>query len=335
MNRRRFLLTFLVLAVAAPRASEAVPAEPVGVVTELYVKDGRVEIKSSDGGDWEVVKPLRSLRPGDQLRAIGPARSVILLSGTSEVTIITAKNSPFIVAAPRPSRLLDRAKSKLRDGAETVAGERKTHVRAGIVSSLQAMPGGKTYKDMAVRSIRAWPPIILSPRDTRVMPDAVAFDWAGSDQLKYAMKLRDPQGAILWERADVKGRPVRYPATAPKLAPGARYTWELSTREHGMQRASFEVASVADAARVTDALGVLAKDTADSHPPVTLALMRASVLFKERLYADARGELVTAVRSSPDEPTLHLMLGHVYDRTGLWSLASSEFDQAAALAAPK
>ena len=102
-----------------------------------------------------------------------------------------------------------------------------------------------------------------------------------------------------------------------------------------MKRASFEVASVADAARVTDALGVLAKDTGDGHPPVTLALMRASVLFKERLYADARRELVAAVGSSPDEPTLHLVLGHIYDRTGLWSLASSEFDQAAALAAPR
>ena len=63
--------------------------------------------------------------------------------------------------------------------------------------------------------------------------------------------------------------------------------------------------------------------------------MRASVLFKERLYADARRELVAAVGSSPDEPTLHLVLGHIYDRTGLWSLASSEFDQAAALAAPR
>ena len=335
MKRRHFLLTSLALAVAAPRASEASKAEPVGVVTELHIKEGRIEIKPSDGGGWEVVKPLRSLRPGDQLRAIGPARSVILLSGTSEVTVVTAKNSPFIVVAPRQSTFLDRAKSKLRDGAETVAGDRKPHIRAGIVSSLQAMPGGKTYKDMAVRSVRAQPPIILAPRDTRVMPGAVVFDWAGSDRLKYALKLRDPQGSVLWERANVEGRPASYPATAPKLAPGARYTWELSTREHGMQRASFEVASVADAARVTDALGVLAKDTGDGHPPVTLALMRASVLFKERLYADARRELVAAVGSSPDEPTLHLVLGHIYDRTGLWSLASSEFDQAAALAAPR
>ena len=336
MNRRRFLVTCLAGAVAAPFAAEAVSAEPVGVVTELHVREGRIEIKPSDGDGWQVAKPLRSLRPGDQIRAIGPARSVIVLAGTSDVTVITATNSPFVVPAPRQSTLVDRAKSTLREGKETVAGERKkAQVRVGAVSSLQTMPGGKTYKEMAVRSVRAQPPIILAPRDTRVLPGALAFDWAGSDRLKYSVKLRGPQGAVLWERANVQSRPVSYPATAPKLAPSARYTWELSTREHGVQKASFEVASVADTARVTEALGALAPGTAESHPPVTLALMRAGLLFKETLYADARRELVTAIGTSPDEPTLHLVLGHVYDRTGLLYLASSEFDQATALAAPR
>ena len=63
--------------------------------------------------------------------------------------------------------------------------------------------------------------------------------------------------------------------------------------------------------------------------------MRAGLLFQETLYADARRELVQAITASPEEATLHLLLGHVYDRTGLKQLAANEFDEAEALAAPR
>ena len=42
-----------------------------------------------------------------------------------------------------------------------------------------------------------------------------------------------------------------------------------------------------------------------------------------------------AIAASPEEATLHLLLGHVYDRTGLKQLAANEFDEAEALAAPR
>lgn len=138
-----------------------------------------------------------------------------------------------------------------------------------------------------MRSVRAQPPIILAPRDTRVLPGAVAFEWPGSDRLTYQVRLRGPQGAVVWERADLGRRPLAYPASAPKLTPGARYTWELG------------------------------------------------LLFQESLYADARRELVAAIAAAPEEATLHLLLGQVYDRTGLRSLAADEFDEAEALAAPR
>jgi len=124
-------------------------------------------------------------------------------------------------------------------------------------------------------------------------------------------------------------------SSAPKLSPGGTHTWELSTREHAALRASFEIASAADATRVADALGVLTPASAGNYPPATLALMRAGLLFQETLYADARRELVQAIAASPAEATLHLLLGHVYDRTGLKQLASNEFDEAEALAAPR
>jgi Flp pilus assembly protein TadD len=149
------------------------------------------------------------------------------------------------------------------------------------------------------------------------------------------VRLLGLQGAVVWERADVGRRPLAYPASAPRLTPGARYTWELVTREHGVQKASFEVTSSADATRVTEALGVLTPDGVDGYPPATLALMRAGLLFQESLYADARRELTAGIAAAPEEATLHLLLGHVYDRTGLKRLAAEEFDEAEALAAPR
>ncbi len=43
----------------------------------------------------------------------------------------------------------------------------------------------RAYQSLSVRSVRAQPPLILAPRDTRVLPGAVSFEWAGSDRLKY------------------------------------------------------------------------------------------------------------------------------------------------------
>ena len=183
--------------------------------------------------------------------------------------------------------------------------------------------------------MRAQPPVILAPRDTRLLPGALTFEWAGSDRLKYRVRLRGPQDNVLWEQTDLDRRPLIYPSGAPALSPGLRYTWELETREHGVQRASFELAPPADAARVKDALTALTPAAARGYPPATLSLMRAGLLFQESLYADARRELVSAISADPEEPTLRLLLGHVYDRTGLKDLAANEFDEAEALTAPR
>jgi len=168
-----------------------------------------------------------------------------------------------------------------------------------------------------------------------VLPGGVNFEWSGSDRLKYRVRLLSPEGAVVWEQAELDRKPLVYPAGAPALKPGVRYTWELETKEHGVQRASFDVAQPADAARVKDALASLTPATAKGYPAATLSLMRAGLLFQETLYADARRELLTGIAAAPEEPTLRLLLGHVYDRTGLTQLAATEFDEAEALTAPR
>jgi hypothetical protein len=293
--------------------------EPLAVLTEIQVKRGKVEVKPAGQADWQAPRPLLSLRAGDHVRVMGEGRAVLVFTGGRGSQLVTQSNSPFTVQAGPAEGTADRARAVL----------------GSVTSFLLGQQRERTYQSLSVRSVKAQPPLILAPRDTRVLPGTLAFEWAGSDRLRYQVRLLGPQGHVVWEAAETDRGPLAYPAGAPALTPGVRYTWELTTREHGVQRASFEVASAADAARVAEGLAVLAPGRAGNYPPATLTLMRAGLLFQETLYADARRELVKGIQASPDEATLHLLLGQVYDRTGLKALAASEFDEAEALSAPR
>jgi len=308
----------IVAAVLLLATTVAGASDPVAVVTEIQARSGKVEVKTA-GAEWQSPKPLLSLRAGDQVRAVGDGRAVLLFTGGRGTQVVTAANSPFTIQAPAAEGGSDRARTVLGNVTSFLIGQQRD----------------KTYQSLSVRSVRAQPPLILAPRDTRVLPGPLTFEWAGSDRLKYRVRLLGPQGAVVWEQSGLERRSVPYPSTAPALTAGTRYKWELQTQEYGAQSASFEVAPAADVTRVRDSLALLTPGASRSYPPATLALMRAGLLFQETLYADARRELLTAIATSPDEPTLRLLLGHVYDRTGLTQLAATEFDEAEALSAPK
>jgi hypothetical protein len=309
----------LIVGLLALVATAAWAQEPLAVLTEIQLKRGKVDVKPAGQPDWQAPKPLLSLRAGDQVRVVGEGRAVLVFTGGRGSQLVTQANSPFTVQAGPSEGTTDRARAVLSNVTSFLLGQQRE----------------RTYQSLSVRSVRATPPVILAPRDTRVLPGALTFEWAGSDRLKYQVRLLGPQGAVVWERAELERGPLVYPSSGPALMPGSRYTWELVTREHPVQRVTFQVVSGADATRVKEALAVLAPGSAGPYPPATLALMRAGLLFQESLYADARRELVKAISASPEEATLHLLLGHVYDRTGLRQLAASEFDEAEALSAPK
>jgi hypothetical protein len=54
-------------------------------------------------------------------------------------------------------------------------------------------------------------------------------------------------------------------------------------------------------------------------------------LFRRTRGVSADGGIAAA----PEEPTLRLLLGHVYDGTGLTQLAATEFDEGEALTASR
>ncbi|MDO8479473.1 MAG: hypothetical protein Q7W02_25420 [Candidatus Rokubacteria bacterium] len=297
----------LVLALAALASA----ADPVGVLTEIRAERGRVEVKRAGEPEWKAAQPLLALRPGDQIRATGEARASLVFTGGRGAQPVSVANSPFTVQAPTAAGASDKVRGLVGGVTDFLAGKQKD----------------LAYLPLSVRSVR--PPRLaqLQPRETKLLPGAVTFEWSGSDTLRYKIRVLGPQG-ILWEQANLPRKPVVYPASAPALEPGVRYFWQLETEGQPMQQAEFQILPAAEAKRVRESLDILVPASLPGYPPSSVALMRAGYVLRDGLYADARRELLTALAGDPDEPTLHLLLGQVYDAIGLGELAQREFIEA-------
>jgi hypothetical protein len=156
----------------------------------------------------------------------------------------------------------------------------------------------------------------------------VVFEWDGNERYRYAVRVSGPAG-VLWEAADLPRRSLRYPDTAPPLAPGIPYTWELAAPGYPTQQTRFEILSDTEATRVNDVLLTLRQATADAdRATATPVVMRTAVLFQEGLYAAAGRELESAIAKDQDEPTLRFLLAHVYAQIGLGGRAANAMDRA-------
>jgi len=299
----------------APAPSLAASSgDPVAILTEIKPGQGEVRVKMAAEADWKAPLPLLSLRPGDQLRATGNATAVLLLIGGQGTITVSAATSPYTVQAPS-------APPAGRSGPP------------GLVANLGRVLAGKkkelTYVPLAVRSVKQ-PPLLLSPREGKLLAVPV-LEWAGSDRLRYTIRVLGPQG-MLWEQGNLSRGPLLYPSAAPHLLPGVAYRWELETRDFAPQRGHFSILRAEEVAKVRESLDTLTPSALSGYPKNTVILMRTGFLFEQELFAEARKELQAAIAADPDEPSLHLMLGHVYERTGLKELAAEEFDEAQFLA---
>jgi len=297
------------LVLALPPLASA--ADPVGVLTEIRAERGRVEVKRAGETDWKPAQPLLALRPGDQIRATGEARASLVFTGGRGAKAVSAANSPFTVQPPTAAGTSDKVRALVGGVTDFLVGKQKD----------------LAYLPLSVRAVR--PPRVaqLEPRETKLLPGAVTFEWSGSDTLRYKIRVLGPQG-IFWEQANLPRKPVVYPASAPALEPAVRYFWQLETEGQPVQQAEFQILPAVEAKRVRESLDILVAASLPGYPPSSVALMRAGYVLRDGLYADARRELLTALAGDPDEPTLHLLLGQVYDTIGLGELAQSEFMEA-------
>jgi hypothetical protein len=304
------LLLFESLAVLAPLEAHAAAAgQPVAILTEVKAGQGDVRVKPGGEADWKVPLPLMSLRPGDQVQATGNAKAVLMFAGGQGAITVSPANSPYTIQALPGTVGQGKLQALIADIGRMLAGKKKD----------------LTYVPLAVRNVKH-PPLLLAPRDGKLL-EPPTLEWAGSDRLRYTVRILGPQG-VVWEQANLPKAALPYPASAPRLSPGVPYRWELETRDFEVQQGRFVILPAAEAAQVRDTLSALNPRALPGYPRNTVILMRAVYLFERGLYGEAGKELQAAIAADADEPTLHLMLGHVHERVGLLELAAEEFDEA-------
>ena len=309
----RLIRVLLLLSLAAPLApppARAQTAETAAVITELKPGRGRVEVKVAAGGDWKAARPLLALRAGDAVRTTDNASAVVLLSGGRGTVRVEGASGAFTVPGVAASGQGQRARALVEASLGFLAGTTK--------ESSQAV--------LATRSATR-PPIIVSPRNGRVLPETLAFEWLGSRSTHYTVRVAGPTGPVI-ERRQVGGVRWEYPADAPALAPGVRYTLQVAASGHPPQEVWFELADAARARAIAGDVAGLEQELGVSVSPTSRAVLRAGLLAREGFLHDARRVVVAALVTDPDEPTLHLLLGDLYTRTGLTDLAAESFDEA-------
>jgi hypothetical protein len=301
------LCTITFLSMGAP----AWATDPVAVLTEFRQDAGEVAVRRAGEADWSRPQALLALRPGDQVRVSGKSRAVLVFTGGRGTMTVTQANSPLTVEAPTGKTATERVRDLL----------------GSVTQFLLAQPKAVSYQSLSVRSVAAVPPLIVSPRETRLLGGPVTFEWSGAERLRYRLRVLGPDG-LQWEQANLRRQPVEYPASAPPLRPGVRYRWEVVAEGHPGQSAQFELLAGPEAGRVRAALGDLQPAALPGFPQNTVVLMRAGLLLQERLYYDARRELLAGIAADPDEPALHVLLARVYEGTGLPELAAQAHDEA-------
>src|SRR5262245_66102917 len=178
MPRRSMFLSAMALLLLSQLASAA---DPVAVLCDIRLDQGEVWVQHAGTSDWLPPRPLLALHAGDQIRAEGDGQAVLIFTGGGTQTVLSA-NSPYVVQAPTAE-----------SGRENVGA-----LVGRVTQFLLGRGKSPTYRPLAVRN--PLQPVILSPRETKLLPGPVTFEWSGSDRLRYSIRVRGPH-RLPWEQA--------------------------------------------------------------------------------------------------------------------------------------
>lgn len=295
----------------SPTVAGSQEREVAGIVTEVHLGGGQVEVRSAGSELWRTATPLRTLRSGDTVSATGDGWVVLVLSGGRGLVRVDEATSPFVVAA------FPAARSQLDKGLLILEAS---------FSFLSTTSRDLPHAILGTRGGMK-PPAILTPRNGPVLPGALVFEWRGSPSSRYALRIVAPDHLVL-ERANLAATRFEYPKDAPPLAAGVRYRFQLLRAWQPPQDVWFEVVDPRTAREIRDHLLDLEEALGPTAPAATRATLRAAFLAHNGLLHDARLEIVEELARQPDEPSLHCLLGDLYARQGLPEEAMESFAEA-------
>lgn len=295
----------------SPSIADSAEPEVGGMITEIRVGQGRVEVASAGGERHRPATPLLTLRHGDVVATTGDAWVVVVLSGGRGTVKVDESTSPFVVTAPPPTRV------RLHKGLMILEASFDF-----LSTTSKDEPFGNLGSRAGLR-----PPVILTPRNGLVLPDSLVFEWRGSQSSRYAVRIVTPDDVVL-ERADLAGTRFEYPKDAPRLVAGVRYRFQLLPARQPPQEVWFELVDSARARTIQHDLREMDASLPGGPSDTTAAILRAGFLARHGLLHDARLRVADALARRPDEPTLHFLLGELSARQGLPHEAMEAFAEA-------
>jgi len=166
---------------------------------------------------------------------------------------------------------------------------------------------------------------LISPRESKLMTELPTFKWMGMEMQTGTLRVYGPEGP-LWSAENIALTQLKYPSSAPRLKPGVEYSWSIEKKGFPMEKARFTILTPEQAKPVQEQLKLL--EGASGVSKTTLTVLKAGLFLSHGLFYEAREILAEAVTADPDEPTVHLLLGETYEKTGLKNLALEEYGEA-------
>jgi hypothetical protein len=285
--------------------------EVVAVITELKFNKGDIQIGRRGTAKSERPAILQSLYHGSTLQVFKDATAIILFTDSMRTVRIDENNSPFEI---KPAAKTGPPANRFKDVANSLLGKKSPPNLVPLIVR------GKS------------PPTLLTPRQTKLMTPAPHFHWMGIEGQLSTIKVFGANGMV-WSLENVAVTQVDYPSAAPALRPGGQYSWSVEQTGVTTEKTTFTLLFPNESREVREQLAEVGR--ADTLSGTTLAVVKGSFLISKGLYHDAREILLEAARADPEEPTLHFLLGEVYEKTGIRSLAQEEYSQARMLGTKK
>lgn len=285
-----------------PPALRAAQSEDVvAVITEIKFNKGDIQV-AHPGKTAERAAVLQSLYAGSKVQVSKGATATVVFTDGSRAVTVDEKNSALEI---KPAA---KTAGRLKEAAGTLVGKKFS----------------SNFVALAVRG-KTRGPTLLAPRETKLLTAMPRFQWIGMEGQPSAVKVSGADG-LIWSAENIADTQIAYPASAPVLRPGAAYSWSAERRGVTGEKASFSLLGAEEARAIKDRLAEI--DAADGVSKTTAAILKASFLISKELYYDARETLLEAAKNDPQEPTLHFLLGEVYEKTGLKNLAQEAYSEA-------
>lgn len=322
---------------AAPTQTVDATPNEAGLTAVLSQVQGDVTVvETGDGGDQttRVARPMQVLAAGTTLRLLDGARAGLICSTERWIDLAEGSDWQLTEAACAQGRQLPAGTFK----SMTPNAGRILSLEGGMVVESQTKEKEADYGRI---------PVILSPRNTRLLELAPELRWVEVDgAIEYVLSLSGRTGfdAITVDAAeldcvvDALTQPNRicslpWPATDWPLAAGQRYFLTVAART-----------GVAADLRLseTSALRTLAGDAADGVKAdvtgiqaldldaVTQDVLLAGVYVRNELYGKTIDAYEQAVSARP-APAIYVALGDVYSQVALYRWAFQAYQSALGL----